>query len=384
MNVEERSPPVAHAYTPGLRVAERTRVLKERRLPLPGEVLVKKGDVVNADQVVAKTDLPGNVQPINIANLLSLEPADIKEFMLKKEGDRIEKDEPLARSAGLFGMFKNTYKSPVSGTVESVSSVTGQVLIREAPIPVEVKAYIDGTVTEVFPNEGIAVETKAAFIQGIFGLGGETNGELIMVCSGPDEVLTESHIDEGCRGKVLVGGSFVELTALRKAIQMGAKGVVIGGFDNQDVKEILGYDLGVAITGHEELGTTLLITEGFGKIRMAHRTFDLLKSLAGKKASINGATQIRAGVIRPEVVIPLAKDEAKKDIEEKRASEGMVIGSQIRIIRQPHFGMLAEVTDLPAPLQKLPTEAMVRICKVKLESGEEVLIPRANVELIER
>ena len=62
----------------------------------------------------------------------------------------------------------------------------------------------------------------------------------------------------------------------------------------------------------------------------------------------------------------------------------MVIGSQIRIIRQPHFGMLAEVTDLPAPLQKLPTEAKVRICKVKLESGEEVLIPRANVELIEK
>jgi hypothetical protein len=375
---------VAHAYTPGLRVAERTKVRKERRLPLPGEVLVKEGDAVSADQVVAKTDLPGNVQPINIANLLSLEPADIKEFMLKKEGDSIKKDEPLARSGGLFGLFKSIHKSPVSGTVESVSDVTGQVLIREAPIPVEVKAYIDGTVTEVFPNEGIAVSTTAAFVQGIFGLGGEAHGELAVACSGPNEVLTERAIDESCRGKVLVGGSYIELTALRKAIQMGAKGVVIGGFDNQDVKEVLGYDLGVAITGTEELGTTLMVTEGFGKIRMAARTFDLLKSLEGKKASINGATQIRAGVIRPEVVIPLSEDEAKKDIAEKGASEGMVVGSQIRVIRQPYFGMLGEVTDLPAPLQKLPTEAQVRVCKVKLESGEEVVLPRANVELIER
>jgi hypothetical protein len=375
---------VAHVYTPGLRVAERTLLRKERRLPLPGEVLVKEGDAVAADQVVAKTDLPGNVQPINIANLLSLEPADIKEFMLKKESDRIEKNEPLARSAGLFGMFKNTYKSPVSGTVESVSDVTGQVLIREAPIPVEVKAYIDGTVTKVFPNEGVAVETTAAFIQGIFGLGGEANGELAMACSGPNEVLTESGLDESCRGKVLVGGSLIELTALRKAVKLGAKGVVVGGFDDQDVKEILGYDLGVAITGHEEMGTTLMITEGFGKIRMAQRTFELLKSLVGKKASINGATQIRAGVIRPEVVIPLVKDEAKKDIEEKRASEGMVIGSQIRIIRQPYFGMLATVTDLPAALQKLPTEAKVRICEVELENGQKVILPRANVELIEK
>jgi len=374
---------MAHAYTPGLRVAERTLLRKVRRLPLPGEVLVKDGQAVGADQVVAKTDLPGNVQPINVANLLSLEPADIKEFMLKKEGDTIEKDEPLARSGGLFGMFKTTYKSPTSGTVESISDVTGQVLIREAPIPVEVKAYIDGVVTEVFPKEGVAVETTASFIQGIFGLGGEANGELAMACSGPDEVLTEDQIDEGFRGKVLVGGSLIELPALRKAVKLGAKGVVVGGFDDQDVKEILGYDLGVAITGHEELGTTLMITEGFGKIRMAQRTFELLKSLVGKKASINGATQIRAGVIRPEVVIPL-EDVAEKVAEEKKGSEGMVIGSQIRIIRQPYFGMLAKVIDLPAPLQKLPTEAKVRVCQVELEDGKKVILPRANVELIER
>ena len=375
---------MAHAYTPGLRVAERTMLRKERRLPLPGEVLVTEGDAVSADQVVAKTDLPGNVQPINVANLLSIEPADIKEFMLKKEGDEIEKGEPLARSGGLFGLFKNTYKSPVAGTVESVSQVTGQVLIREAPIPVEVKAYIDGMVTEVFPKEGVAVETTASFIQGIFGLGGEAYGELAMASSGPDEVLTESEINEGFRGKVLVGGSLIELPALRKAIKLRAKGVVVGGFSDQDVKEILGYDLGVAITGHEELGTTLVITEGFGKIRMAQRTFQLLKNLEGKKASINGATQIRAGVIRPEVVIPLEETTVKKETEKKKESEGMVIGSQIRIIRQPYFGILATVTDLPAALQKLPTEAKVRVAEVELENGEKVILPRANVELIEK
>jgi len=348
-------------------------------------VVVKEGGAVDADQVVAKTDLPGNVQPINVANLLSLEPADIKEFMLKKEGESIEKDEPLARSGGFFGLFKNTYKSPVSGTVESVSEVTGQVLVREAPIPVEVNAYIDGVVTEIFPKEGVAVETTASFIQGIFGLGGETNGELALACSGPAEVLTEAEIDEECRGKVLVGGSLIELPALRKAIKLGVKGVVVGGFNDQAVKEILGYDLGVAITGTEDLGTTLMITEGFGKIRMAERTFNLLKSLVGKKASINGATQIRAGVIRPEVVIPLEKAADKKKTEEKRkGSEGLVIGSQVRVIRQPYFGMLAQVTDLPPQLQELPTEAKVRVLEVKLENGEKVILPRANVELIER
>ncbi|MCK4271843.1 hypothetical protein KAX22_04275, partial [bacterium] len=177
----------------------------------------------------------------------------------------------------------------------------------------------------------------------------------------------------------------IELTALRKAVKLGAKGVVVGGFNNQDVKEILGYDLGVAITGAEDMGTTLMITEGFGKIGMAERTFQLLKNLEGKRASINGATQIRAGVIRPEVVIPLQKAVDKKEVQEKRAaSEGLVIGSQVRLIRQPYFGMMAEVTGLPAPLQELPTEGKVRVLEVKLESGDKVIMPRANVELIER
>ncbi len=56
--------------------------------------------------------------------------------------------------------------------------MTGQVIIREPPIPVEVDAYIDGVVSEVMPSEGVVVESEGAFLQGIFGVGGETIGPL--------------------------------------------------------------------------------------------------------------------------------------------------------------------------------------------------------------
>ena len=65
---------MAHAYTPGLKVTERMTIQKERRLPLEGEVLVKAGVTVKAEDVVAKADLPGNVQLLNVANLLSIPP----------------------------------------------------------------------------------------------------------------------------------------------------------------------------------------------------------------------------------------------------------------------------------------------------------------------
>ena len=74
-------------------------------------------------------------------------------------------------------------------------------------------------------------------------------------------------------------------------------------------RQILGYTLGVAITGSEDLITSLIVTEGYGKIQMGQQTFDLLNGHSGMLASINGATQIRAGVIRPEIVIPLKKGE---------------------------------------------------------------------------
>ena len=69
----------------------------------------------------------------------------------------------------------------------------------------------------------------------------------------------------------------------------------------------MGYRLGVAITGTENLDTSLVVTEGYGNIKMSERTYNLLKLHDGKFVSINGATQIRAGVIRPEIVIPLEK-----------------------------------------------------------------------------
>jgi hypothetical protein len=373
---------MAHAYTPGLRVTALAAFRKERILPLKGEVLVKKGDLVTAEQIVARTELPGNVHSVNVANMLSVLPDEVPGKMEKKDGAPVEVDEPIARSSSLFGLIKSVAKSPIKGFVESVSEVTGQVLLREPPIPVEVDAYVDGEVVEVRPEEGVVVETHGSLIQGIFGIGGEAFGVIEMVADDPDEVLDGSSIGPQHEGKIIVGGSLVTSAALEKAISCGVMGVVAGGIDDATIKEFLGYDIGVAITGNEDKGVTVVVTEGFGKIHMAHGTFDLLKSRAGRKASMNGATQIRAGVIRPEVVVPL-QERAQGGPAAAVVAGGLAPGTRVRIIREPHFGALGTVSDLPAQLQKMPSEAMVRVLNVQLEEGGSHMLPRANVEIIE-
>ncbi len=376
---------MAHAYTPGLKVTERMTIEKERRLPLEGEVLVEAGARVKAEDVVAKADLPGNVQLLNVANLLSVPPNEIAEHMLKPVGAPVSKDEIIATTKGLFGLFKSQARSPIDGTIEAVSEVTGQVILREPPIPVEVKAYTDGTVTEAVPTEGVTVETYGTYIQGIFGIGGETVGNLVIVAKSSSDDLTAEQILSEHRDSILVGGSLVTTDAIQKAIQHGVRGIIAGGIDDADLRELLGYELGVAITGSEEIGITLVITEGFGRVAMAEQTFTLLKARQSMKTSINGATQIRAGVVRPEIVIPLASEDAGSvsDAEDDAAGGILEVGSSVRIIREPYFGQLGRVTELPVELQSLETEAQVRVLRIELENGEQTTLPRANVETIE-
>jgi hypothetical protein len=59
-----------------------------RVLPIAGDVLVKVGQTVGPRDIVARTYMPGDVTPLNLANLLSMPPADVRECMLKKEGSR--------------------------------------------------------------------------------------------------------------------------------------------------------------------------------------------------------------------------------------------------------------------------------------------------------
>ncbi len=374
---------MAHAYTPGLKVTRATIIRKERRLPLQGEVLVKKGDKVKAEDIVARTELPGNVHPVNVAGLLSVPPEDVPQLMLKKPGDPVKKGEPIAMSKSFFGLFKTTVTAPIDGVIESVSNITGQVILREPPIPVEVNAYIDGVVTEIFEREGVVVETKASLVQGIFGIGEERIGILHVIADSPSFVVDEDVIKEEHKGKVLIGGAFVTSGALKKAAKIGVKGIVVGGIDDKNLRDFLGYDIGVAITGNEGKGITLIITEGFGKLDMAKRTFELLKSLEGKKCSISGATQIRAGVIRPEVIVP--DENLKVSGEDKDIQEGgLIVGkTRVRIIREPYFGKIGTVVALPPELQKIETEAMVRVLEVQFDDGTKVTVPRANVEIIE-
>lgn len=373
---------MGYVYSPGLTVAARTVVRKVRRLPIRGHVLVTVGQPVAATDIVAEASLPGEVRPMNVAGVLGLEPADVPAAMLKAEGDSVVAGETIARTRGLWGRFRSECRAPLAGTIESVSATTGQILIRGPAGALRKTAFAAGRIVAVEPDESATVEVQGTLVQGIFGLGGEACGPLTVVARTPADVLDADRIEASHAGRVLVGGSLVTAAAVRHAAARGVAGIVAGGLDDTDLRELLGYELGVAITGDEALGLTLVITEGFGRIDMAQRTFELLGSCAGRLASISGATQIRAGVVRPEVLIPT--DVAGPAETSGAAGGTLTVGAALRAVRAPHFGRSGRCTALPAEPARLASEAVARVVEIEFEDQTRALVPRANVELIEQ
>ena len=411
-------------YTPGLLVTPHTRYRVRRLLPIPGEVRAAVGQNVAARDVVAATQLPGDVFPMNLAALIGVPPGDLPDCMLVREGDAVAEGDVLARSPGIFGLMRTEAKATAAGTIESVSDVSGQVIVRGPSIPVEVDAYVAGTVARVVPDQGVDIEADVAQVQGIFGIGGETAGPIVAACGSPDDPLTPDRVrDHAKPGAVLVGGARITREAVAAAVEAGVAALVSGGIDDADLKSILGYDLGVAVTGTEKIGLTLIVTEGFGDIAMAARTFDLITSHAGREASVNGTTQIRAGVLRPEIVIPLTPDSwsaganrtgprtdstallespdspatpedfrsaaddsaASADVAPalQESAGDLATGAPLRIIRDPYFGVLGTVAELPHEPQVLESGSKARVLVVATQDGRRVTVPRANVELIE-
>lgn len=364
---------------PTVLASDSLTIRRKRELPASGKVLVGVGDTVEPNTVVANTSIQSGVFVVRVTQLLGLEPNEIEGISLVKEGEVVSEGDVLAKHHGLFGLFTSEIKSPVSGTVEYLSSLTGHIGIRLPSKELSLAAYLHGTVTEILSNRGVVIESHCACVQGIFGVGGERTGVLKEIPVKPDELIRVTSFPDQLEGSILFGGAGIGYGALKHAAQKGARAIVTGSIDDQTLHSYLGYQLGIAITGNEKVPLTLIMTEGFGAIPMNEKALMILKKYSGCAASVNGATQVRAGAVRPEILIFSDKIQQQKTADQQM---GLEVGATVRLIRHPYFGKMGTVSDLPQKLQALETGSLARVVAVKLHNDEIVTVPRANVEVM--
>ena len=357
---------------------------------------MKVGDRVSAQDVVAETSLPGNVNPINLANTMSLPPADVMSCMLKSEGDPISIDEPLAQTKGIFGRFKNVVKSRFEGTVETVSPVTGQVIIRGAPtagagsrlhraaeVVLVSRSTRDVKSRPTWPTcraSSVSVVKPRARIRVVTRLR----------CARPGTHRGPASLPRTWPGCVVVGGARMTVGVdSQKALEVKrCRHHFRGHSTTRTSSELLGYDLGVAITGRESnlespsssprdlvkspwpIGPTrcfarfMKVARGIGQWRhpdpgWCHATGDHHSTwIGGAPAASSAQRSSRKGSL---------------EIGAHRFESSVI----------PWFGMIGEVSGLPAEPHVLGSGSKARVLEVTFPSGEKAIVPRANVELIE-
>lgn len=197
---------MSNALTPALAVTSRTTVRRRRDLPIPGEILVREGDVVQGSHVVARALLEGELRLLRAAELLGIPAEDVAAALKVKVDDDVAEGAVVAEVRGLWGLFKSTVLAPMGGRIEFVSSSTGHIGIRAPSRPLDLPAYITGKVVAVDANRSVVIESECTFVQGIFGVGGERQGRVRILPISPTTMVTEEAIPSDLSGSIVVGG----------------------------------------------------------------------------------------------------------------------------------------------------------------------------------
>lgn len=351
--------------------------LREARSPAKGIVGLVSRYLGHA-YVREPIDL-GETEPaeLDIASELGIQPFFITEYMNVSLGKSVSKGQPVAVRKKSFGEQPTYVLSPTYGYISSVDRRKGTITVTPLFRTTDVLAYIDGLVSRVIPDEGVVVTTACGLVNGVFGVGGETYGTLAVPAPGPDHVLREDEITEAARGQVIVGGATATPEALDRAASVGVKAMVLGHAPMEMVRKVApGVNMG--ITGSENAQFTLVLTEGFRPQPMAADVFDALAGAAGKTVSCNGTTHIRAGVIRPEIVIPDGKGPGGAAVTQPAANSWLSEGARVRIVRRPYEGLRGVVDGISQAKITFESGIVALGCVVRLDDGRKVLVPRSN------
>jgi len=287
----------------GIRAEEpRKRAFKS---PLPGiiENIVEETGIVLLREEV---DYSARSAVVEAGFRLKVYGRKLKRCLRRGKGDFVEKGQILAQKAeagdesspGEIAMAR----APIAGSISDIDLERGLIRIVRDFKEVELAAGFFGRVTAI-DEEAIEITAEGRRAQGICGIGGESFGQLRVAVRNPADKLTGENITPSDAGMILVGGAGVTPKALKEAAETGVAGIITGGADHMDLCEFLGRDFAVAITGSEKAPFPVIITSEFGESPMDEELFGFFKEHQRSWAHLNPTTHMRAGVIRPEIII---------------------------------------------------------------------------------
>lgn len=351
-------------------------------LTVTGELLLENDSFVAVDTPIEKKLVEGELiyQSLKELGLLG---EDLGKVVRVKVGDSVNVGDILAIATGLFGFSPITIKASASGVIENISLSTGHIALRTAPEEKLTKAPISGLLRCV-DSRHVRIDSYGLLIQGLFGIGQRDFG-IVKKYINPEDI---NFLDFD--GDIIILKNTPNIETLLK-LKDAKKALITGSISSDVLDTYLGYELGIPVTGNEQIKPALILTEGFGAQPMS--SFDLIAD--GTLVSFDPTTQVRCGAVRPFIFAAFDESEIRMRFAEKPASSNSMsnhepqdhnlnhlrIGAKARIIRGEHYGLIGEVVELPTEPHVFPNGVRVSIAVIKAYSLHR--IPIQNLELVD-
>ncbi len=357
-------------YYPDQRhVLELTTIQREQTLPEDaiGSVDVRQGASVNLRDIVARGILPSRYLIVEAAKVLRLKKtADLGEYLRVSIGDGVN---PKTVLAEVPKQRNRKVLSPVDGIVADVND--GRIILQVEPETVELEAGLDGQVIKVQPGQGVVIETYGSVVQGAWGNNRRVIGTLRTEPNAGLESLYGEDLDIQFRGAIVVTRRPLRQTGLDVMEDQNLGGIIAPSIEADLIEALL------AVKG------AVMLTEGFGSLRMSGLVYNMLNNFNGRQATLEAIQPNRWQTRRPEVIVNPSGRGASRAVR-PNVNQALTVGTSVRLTRIPHLGDVGTVVNLPKTPILLENGLRVLCAEVESVTGEKLTVPLANLEVFGR
>jgi len=346
-----------------LRIASILEIQRIRQLPFSGIVLVKEGDQVNPDDVIAEASLPEKIVMLDISRGLSLPQDEAESCVVRGIGEKLSEGDIVAQCEKPLSRL---VRAPVSGRLVDVTH--GRAVLSAGENLIQVKAGMMGEVIEVIPEYGAVIQIHGSLLQGVWGNGKIGKGPLYWVDSPPSTPIEVPALEELESGQILSGGLCHHESVFEYALEKGVAGMILNAMSPGLIASV------------SALSIPVIVLSGFGAFPVDQRTADLFQSQTGKTACLNATVADTLRGTRPEVIIPL---EGKLTGEDLGFQSDITAGQSVRILSGVFAGWVGEVEECPKDPIRFESGLKVSAAVIHLEDGKTVSVPQSNLVVLE-
>lgn len=349
-------------------VSDLTVIRRECRLPdgAVGTINVTEGKRVDIRDVVAHGFIPSRYIIMNAMQFFRLrKPEALLPLLQVEEGDEVDDGQVLAgknpeRGKRLF--------APTRAKVAQIAD--GRIILQAMPEEVTIEAGVRGRVISIEVGKSALLEAVGAQVQGVWG-----NNKLCIASlriepeAGLEAIISGTSLETRYMGSVLLTRRALTLNALRILSDQNVAGVIAPSMDAHLIPYARKVDF------------PILLTDGFGNLRMTSAVYQLLAQYEGVPITVDAFSDNRWSNRRPEVIMNVKMREGQNPAR-PNVNLSFRVGMMVKVTRPPYEGQTGKIIELPPVPVLLENGLRILSARVELTIGETLYIPRANLEVL--